>query len=125
MKWLGILLISPVWGAVSTQLFLQGWLAFIGVFIGLIGFVKGSVPRKDTALLMGVAAFQVVLFSLLLTAGFWLLTDWLPFGRTGAENIVYWVFAGLSALYMLPQVPTKIRKSWRNALVAGSLEAVA
>lgn len=122
MEWLGILLISPFWGALSTQLFVQAWMGVLNFFISFVGFVKGAVPRKDAGLAMGVALFSVLLFSLLLRGGFWLLTDVLPFGRTQTENTVYWVFAGLSALYMLPQVPSKIRKSWRNATVPGSLE---
>ena len=122
MKWLGILLISPLWGALSTQLFIQAWMGVANFFIGFVGFVKGAVPRKDAALAMGVALFSVVLFSLLLRGGFWLLTDVFSFGQTQTENTVYWVFAGLSALYILPQVPSKIRKSWRNATIPGSLE---
>jgi len=122
MKWLGILLVSPLWGAISAQLVLQAWMGVVNFFISFVGFVKGAVPRKDTALAMAVALFSVVSFSLLLRAGFWLLTDLLPFGQTQAENVVYWVFAGLSALYILPQIPQKVRKSWRNATIPGSLE---
>ena len=122
MKWLGILLISPLWGVLSTQLFIQSWMGVVNFFISFVGFVKGAVPRKTTALQMGVALFSVVLFSLLLRGGFWLLTDVFPFGQTQMESTVYWVFAGLSALYMFPQVPRKFRKSWRNAMIPGSLE---
>lgn len=122
MKWIGILLVSLFWGAVSTQLLLQAWLAAVGFVVGLLGFVRGAVPRKDTALVMGVAVTQIVLFSILLDGGFWLFTKKLPFGHTKAENVAYWIAAALSALYMLPQTPRKIRKSWRNAMLPGSLD---
>lgn len=123
MEWIGILFVSPLWGAISTQLFIQAWLSLANFFINLVGFVKGAVSRKSTALAMGAAIFGVLLFSLLLRAGLWLLTEVLSFGQTETENVVYWVFAGFSALFMLPQIPKKLRKSWRNAMIPGSLEA--
>ena len=123
MKWFGILVVSPLWGVISTQLFLQSWPALINFLIALLGFFRGAVKRKDTAMFMGVAIFQIVLFSALLSGGFWLLTHMLLFGYSRPENVVYWILAGLSAWYMLPQIPSKIRKSWRNAMIPGSLEA--
>ena len=122
MKWIGILLVSPLWGALSAQLFLQAWLGVANFFINLFGFVKGTVPRKTTAIAMGVAISSMILCFLLLRAGSWLLTEVLPFGRTETENVVYWLFSGLYALFMLPQIPIKCRKSWRNATIPGSLE---
>ena len=121
MNWLGILLISPIWGPLSTQFFIQAWLSVAQFFIYLVGFVKGSVPRKDNAIHMGVAICTVALFSLLLRGGFWLLTVVLPFGQTQAENIVYWLFAGLSWLYFIPQIPSKLRASWRYATIPNAL----
>jgi hypothetical protein len=53
MWWIGILIVSPMWGMTSTQLFLQGWLAFLSAIIGTVGFVAGRVHRKTTALMMG------------------------------------------------------------------------
>jgi len=122
MKWIGIFLVSPLWGALSTQLFLQTWLAALNFVICLIGFVRGAVPRKNNALGMGVALLSSVLFSALLDGGFWLLTDIFSFGRTRAENIVYWIVAALSLLYMLPQIPSRIRKAWRSAMTPGWIE---
>jgi hypothetical protein len=116
------LLVSALWGMLSTRLFLQSWLAAAGFVLHLLGFVRGAVPRKDNALGLGIALVQVVLFSLLLRSGDWLLTRVFTFGWTKAENIIYWVFAAISALYMLPQIPSKIRKSWRHAMISGSLD---
>jgi len=123
IRWIGMLLVSPLWGCASTQLFLQSWLALVNLLINVLGFVRGAVPRKQTAIAMGVAAASVALFSLLLRGGFWLLTDILPFGWSKAENVVYWIFAGFSALFMLLQIPSKVQKQWRNAMVPGSLES--
>lgn len=122
MDWLGILLISPIWGLLSTQLFIQAWLSVMIFIFSLVGFVKGTVPRKTTAIGMGAALSTVIAFTFILYGGFWLLTEVLPFGRTRTENIVYWVFAALAAIYVLPQIPARIRKLWRNATVPGSLE---
>jgi hypothetical protein len=122
MKWIGLLVVAPVWGMLSTLLFLQAWLAVVNFCISLLGFARGRVPRVQGLLGMGAGLFGVLVFSLLLRAGFWILTEVMPFGRTGAENTVYWLCAVLSALFLVSQVPAKLRKSWRNAMVPGSLE---
>lgn len=121
MEWLGILLISPVWGYLSARCFIQASLGVAQFFIHLVGFFKGVVPRNDNALYMGVAIFNVVLFSLLLIGGFWLLTVILPFGQTQIETAVYWVSAGISFLFFQKQVPSKICGSWRYATIPNAL----
>lgn len=121
MEWIGILIISPLWGIISTQLFVQAWLAVASLVIYFLGFVRGSVSRKDTLLMMGVALLSMILFSLLLGAGFWVL-DLLPFGRTLADTVVYWFFAVISMLFFILQIPKKIRKSWRDAMIPGAFE---
>jgi hypothetical protein len=121
MEWLGILLISPAWGYLSTRCFIQASLGVAQFFIHIVGFFKGAVPGNDNALYMGVAIFNVVLFSLLLLGGFWLLTVILPFGQTQTEVVVYWVSAGISFLFFLKQVPSKIRGSWRYATIPNAL----
>ena len=122
MRWIGIFIVSPLWGMISAQLLLQAWLAFTNGIISIVGFFAGRVNRKTTALGIGVGIGSVILFALLLRGGRWLLTDILSFGFSTAENTVYWVFVALSALYMLPQIPSRIKKSWRNAMVPGSFE---
>lgn len=122
IEWIGILIVSPLWGGISTQLFIQAWLAVAHFFISVVGFIKGDVSRKTTGLMIGAAVAGIVVHSLLLVVGFWFLTEVLPFGKTRTENIVYWVFAALFAPYMLAQIPSKIRKSWRNAMSPGTLE---
>lgn len=123
MKWVGILFAWPLWGVLSTQLFFQCWLAGINFLFGVLGFVLGRVPRRDAALACGVALFGVVLFAILLRAGSWLLTEVLPFGHAETESIAYWGAAAFSAVFMLRQMPAKLRKSWRHVMLPGSLEA--
>ena len=120
---LGIFIVSPLWGMISARLFLQSWLAFISSIINLIGLVKGEVERKTTILGFGVGQFQAVLFSFLIWLGNYLLTQVLLFGYTQAESIIYWIFAGLSFLYMLPQIPNRIKKAWKMATERGFIEA--
>jgi hypothetical protein len=122
MNLIGITIVSPFWGVISTQLFLQSWLAFIGAIMSIIGIIMGKVERQKTFMGLGVSVVQMLLFSGLLYGGQYLLADVWGFGFTKTENIVYWVFAGLSLLYMVPQFPAKIKKGWRNATIPGSLE---
>ena len=89
----------------------------------LLGLVKGRVERRLNFIGIGTALVQMILFSALLHGGYYLLAEVFSFGYSTAENVVYWIFAVLSILYMLPQIPAKVRKSWRNATIAGSLQA--
>jgi len=66
MWWIGVLIVAPLWGMVSTQLFLQAWLAFINGIICIVGFFAGRVGRKATALGIGVGLGMAIFFSLLL-----------------------------------------------------------
>ena len=120
--WLGVLLVSPAWGWLSTQLLLQSWLSVVGIACGLVGLGQGRVPRLQNFMAVGVGVFSVTLWSLLLRGGFWLLVDVLKFGYTGAENVVYWVVAAIFALGSIPQMVTSVRNSWRFATVPGALE---
>jgi hypothetical protein len=121
IKWIGILIVSPFWGMISTQLFLQSWLSFINSIFCIIGLIRGKTSRKDTLLGLAASIIGIIIMSGLLRLGFYIL-DILPFGSTKTENTVYWIFAVFSLLYMIPQIPSKIRKGWRNVNVYGSLE---
>lgn len=125
MKWIGLLIVSPLWGMISAQLFLQAWLALSQLIIAAAGFVRGRVPRSETAMGMGVYLLQTFLWSLLLSGGYWLLANVLGFGWTNAENVVYWIFVALSAVYMLPQIPSRLRRAWHFSMTPGTLEGCA
>lgn len=119
---IGVVIVSPAWGILSTQLFLQSWLAFINAIIISIGIIRGKVSRKNNLLGLGVATLQMILFFVLLILGDYLLTKAFSFGYTRIENIIYWIFAVITCLYMIPQMPSKIKKAWRFANVAVALE---
>ena len=122
MSWIGVLIVSPIWGTISTRLFLQSWLALLQGIIGIIGLFDGRVERKVNGVLVGFSFGAMVVCSLLWSVGFWLLYDVLGFGYSAGETTVYWVFVAVSALYFLPQIPGRLGKTWRNAMVPGSLE---
>jgi hypothetical protein len=121
VKLLGVLFVSPLWGIVSTQLFFQSWLAAFGVLFAGVGLFTGAVGRKSSLLYIAIGAASVLLFSGLLRGGTALLT-FLGFGYSDAENISYWIFSALSLFWLLPQLPSKVRKAWRNLTVTNSLE---
>jgi len=119
---LGVIVVSPLWGIISTTLFLQSWLAFIGIIIWIIGIIRGKVERKTAFLGLGMAVGLGVLWSGLLRLGYYLLSDVLSFGYTTAENVVYWIFAGITLIWSGLRLPAKVKKTWRNANVPGSIE---
>ncbi|MBI1206929.1 MAG: hypothetical protein GC191_06535 [Azospirillum sp.] len=122
MAWFfGVVIVAPLWGMLSTQIFSQSWLSFINFVICVIGAILGKVPRRQNLIGMGVSICSTLLFSALLGAGFWILTEKMSFGYTWSENIVYWIFCVLSAAYMIPKIVGKIRKSWREATIPGAL----
>lgn len=122
MQWIGMLFISPTWGCLSTVFFFQVWLGIANLVIHFFGFLRGNVARSVTALGMAVDLFGIFLFLALFRGGLWVITDFLPFGRTDGENISYWIFVALSTPAILIQVPAKLRKTWRNATISGSFE---
>jgi hypothetical protein len=123
MEWLvSILLVAPVWGIISAKLFLQIFLAGIGLLIRLLGLVRGAVSWKTNLLSIGVSILSVVIYGYILYAGNRLLNIF-GFRQLKSEDIVYLIFFGLSVLYMLTQFPVKLRKLWRNSMASGSLEA--
>lgn len=122
MDLIGIIIVSPVWGIISTLLFLQSWLAFINLIINLIGLLRGKVERKVNLWAIVVAIGSMLLFSGLLYLGNYLLSNILSFGYTTTENVAYWVFAGLTFLFSIMEFPSKIKKSWLNANIPGSIE---
>ena len=84
---IGVFFVSPLWGAISSQLLLQSWLAFVNLIIHLIGLVKGRVERKINLSGIGAALVQMLLFSALLYGVPYLLTEVFSFGYSTAENL--------------------------------------
>jgi uncharacterized membrane protein YeaQ/YmgE (transglycosylase-associated protein family) len=122
MNWLGVLLVSPLWGIISSQFFFRWLLAFASFLISLVGFLRGSVPRKVNAIGMGAGLAHMVVAAIVLSGGRWLLTEVLEFGYSDAENTSYKIFAVIGSVYCLFQIPSRLRRAWRNAFVPGEIE---
>jgi hypothetical protein len=117
----GVLLVSPVWGWFSAQLFLQCCLPIVGAVCGLAGLVRGRVSRWQNLMIIGTCMFSVTLWSALLYGGFWLLFDVLEFGASGLETVIYWAVAVIFVLGSMSQVMGSLRRSWRFAMVPGAI----
>jgi len=122
MWWISVLIVSPIWGIVSTKLFLQAWLGCINGIISIIGFLAGRVDRTITLIGIGTGFGLAILFSLLLRCGQWILSDTLSFGYSKAENTVYCIFAIISLFGFLPQLPSRIKKTWLQMMKPGRME---
>jgi hypothetical protein len=120
--WVGVLVVSPLWGFLSTQLFIQAWLAVAGLVCGSIGLLRGRVEPGVNLIAIGTGLASVILWCALLRAGFWLLVDVLELGASGAENTVYWICAVVFALGSIPQIVLSVRNAWRFAMVPGALD---
>lgn len=114
--------ISPIWGFFSTWFFFQIWLCLVNALISAVGFVLGRIPRKLALGMTGLALLIGALFSVLLQVGSWLVATHLHAQPTRIGDILYWSVAGLVGFAMVREVPSKFRKYWRNATIAGSIE---
>ena len=122
MKWVGILLISPVWGSLSTRLFLQSWLAAVNFFIYFLGFVRGAVQEKTTHWLWASPCLAPFCSHCYFAAvsGFWVMYSiWLDESR----NHCLLGFRGAFTPLYASQIPLRVRKAWRLAMIPGSVEA--
>jgi hypothetical protein len=116
VNWIGAFVVSPCWGWSSTQLFLQAWLAYADLFIAIVSLARGRMTRSRATGAIFAALASGVVCSVLLRGGFGLLVEVMDFGRTGLEKVLCCLFVALSALYMLPQLPSKVQNSWRAAM---------
>ncbi len=119
---IGVTIISPIWGFVSTLLFLQCWLAFVSMIMSIISLITGKVGRKNSLMFLGIYLLQGIVSSICLKLGYWLLSSVLSFGYTTIENIIYWIFAVIALIGLLPQIPNTIRRVWHNTSLPGIFE---
>ena len=122
MYWLHILVIAPLWGMISAQLFLQGALAGLNFLIAVVGLLKRKVPFDVIAAALAVSLFSAVLFVSLLIFGIYLLRNYIVFGEGNAQTIIFWIFFVFSLMFMAEQVVAKTKRQWRNCTVEGSVE---
>ena len=95
---------------------MQSWTSLVLAIINLIGFVRGKRERSYTALAFVVALAQVVFFSgILLLVDYLLQTTFLIHTYSGLAQVLLFIFLGIQAIYMLFQVPHKLRIFWLNA----------
>jgi hypothetical protein len=121
MTWIGVLLVSPVWGALSAKFLLQGCLGLAQACVGLLSLVYGRVTRSTSLMVVAVSAAQVIFSAVLVWGGTWLVHV-LGFGRTNGETVTYWLAAAVQSAVYLLMIPEKLRKIWRDAMVPGALE---
>jgi hypothetical protein len=122
MESFGIIVVGPLWGLISAQLFFQTGEEFIKAWIYLMGFLRHKVSSKKLLPRIVISLTTSVLCAILLVFGFWLICIRYPSLRTPAQNVLYLAFAILSAAYIVSQMPAKIRKAWRHANVPGAIE---
>jgi hypothetical protein len=115
MSWLNILIVSPLWGMLSAQLFIQACVFLVTFVFGLIGLVKSAdkVPRSSNVAAVAASIGGVALFTLLLFVGAWII-DYLQLAPSLAATIVYWGSVAFAVAYIFPQLPTKVRNNWRD-----------
>lgn len=114
MTWVGLFLIAPMWGPVSTIMFYHGWLSFLGILACMVGLAGSGVSRRVVIAHLFNHVTRVLFFGLVLVVGFMLLFKVLPFGRTQGEMIVYWVTATITLVAIIPRISNKIDQIWKQ-----------
>jgi hypothetical protein len=124
VSWLNLLIIAA-WGMLAAQFVIQACLFLVLLVFALIGFIAGAekLPRSNNIAAMAVSLGGVVAFTLLFVVGLWLV-DYLQLAPSGAvpwpsrtvDSILFWVCFAFSLLYILPQLPTKPKNGWRDAM---------
>lgn len=122
MQSFGLIVVGPLWGLISVQLFFQTGEELIKATIYLIGLMKHRVAaRKLLARFFGAMAASLVC-AVLLVFGFWLVCIRYADLRTPSQNVLYIVFAVFAAVYLIKQLPDRLRKAWRHATIPGAIE---
>jgi fatty acid desaturase len=121
MYWFYVLIVAPLWGMISAQLFMISILSLIFV-IAVVGIFKRKVALTNLAIAMAVSFFNCILFVTLLVGGRYLIQKYTSFGSTTSENVAFWVFAVFSVWFMAEEFASKIQKQWRNCTLEGSVE---
>lgn len=122
MESFGIIVVGPLWGLISVQLFfLIGEEAIMAVMY-LIGIMRGYVSSKKLVPRAVWSALRSVGSALLLIAGFWLICVRYPTLRSSAQNVLYLAFAILAIFYVVAAMPGRLNRAWRHATIVGAIE---
>jgi hypothetical protein len=109
------LLVVGAWGLFAAQFCAQACLFLAHFVFALIGFLKGEekVPRRNNVAAMASSISGVAVFSLLFFGGFWII-GYLQLDPL--RSIAFWIGVAISVAYIAPQVPTKLKNFWRDAM---------
>ena len=116
MKWIGPIVVMPLWAFGVAQLFVQGWLLTADLAIAVIALVRGRMTGLRAVQAIVGSLIAGVVCAVLLRISPWLVVDLLGYGRTGLEQILFAVFAVLSVVYLVRRFPAQVRKSWQTAM---------
>jgi len=95
---------------------MQSWISFVLAIINLIGFVRGKRERSHTALAFGVTMIQSLFFNgILFLVNYLLQHSFLIHTYSKLGQILLFIFLGVQVIFMLLQVPHKLRICWLNA----------
>ncbi len=112
MQVLGLLIVAPLWGLLSPKLFVKSWIGFLGVLACCIGLKRGKVTLRSFAYHLLNNITEMVFGAALLVTGFYLLYFFMPFGRTGSEVLVYWIFSTVQLFFVIPTLSARIETIW-------------
>lgn len=95
---------------------MQSWTSLVLAIINLIGFVRGKRERSYTVLAFGTALIQAIVFSgILFLIDYLLQHTFLIYSYSKLGQILLFIFLGIQIIFMLLQVPHKLRIFWLNA----------
>lgn len=95
---------------------MQSWTSLLLAIINLIGFVRGKRERSYTALAFGTAIIQSIVFGgILFLINYLLQHTFLIYTYSKLGQILLFMFLGIQVIFMLLQVPHKLRIFWLNA----------
>jgi len=103
-----LLLISGIWGMLSPRLFLNGWLAFLGIISTVLAMYRNKLGRR--AFFRNIFVFTTEMFFnfILLFAGFYLLYNQFALGRTSPEIIAYWIASTAQLILLLTSLSRRL-----------------
>ncbi len=122
MESFGIIVVGPLWGLISAQLFFQTGEEFIKTVIYIGGLFKGKGAAQKMISRALIAFATSLICALLLVFGFWVICVRYPSLRTPAQNVLYLAFAILGSVYIISRLPYRLNKALRHATVPGAIE---
>lgn len=101
-------LISGVWGFLSPWLFLNGWLAFLGMAATGLVYFQGRLVLSSFLRNLFRFFSELIFYFVLLLAGFYILYEYCDLGGTKPEIITYGIVATVQMFNLLANISRKI-----------------